>query len=65
MEQNETDEPCGPFLCGEFYIYRMTSGWVVFNDHYEPPNVYGLKSCAHALQWIYDYRRGRLGDGNA
>lgn len=63
MEQNEIDEPRGRFLCGEFYVYRSSSGWAVLNDHDEPPDVYGLKSCAHALQWIYDYRMERLRNG--
>lgn len=65
MATTEQDEPRGPFLCGEFYVYRMSSGWAVLPYHDEPPVAHGLKTCAHALQWIYDYRMERLRNGNA
>jgi len=65
MATPEQDEPRGPFLYGKFYVYRMDSGWAVLPTHDKPPVVQGLKTCAHALQWIYERRIERLRNGNA
>lgn len=65
MATPEQDEPRGPFLCHGFFVYRMASGWAVLTEHVEPPVAHGLKTCAHALQWIYDHAIQEARNGKA